>query len=344
MNSTSVPTPGGIGWANCSFAGTRFVSKATDLEPSLCDCYGGFYGDTCESVLPYFVPINWLLFVTIMVALGLLEIWAIIRFVHNFFERTKKKVPVFTLAMASQIMLSVAILLRMIHLSLQSQGRLLNYAEMAALRIQVLVLTIVNNAVTGLLLAATSLIIGFWFNIAISKLRLRAAKTIRMVSIVSTVVVCCIYTIGFVLIVVSREVTAIATSIIIAPLVFTVIGYFIIAIYLFAVTKDVTHITMPVGKERVSQQQIFVRKAVLALAFFWIFAIIFGAVGGSMANIIGTATLAYIPIWVYHWLEICIIVVVQIMLSRKRAPWTLIGEIISNGDFGGGIHLSAIPN
>jgi hypothetical protein len=275
-----------------------------------------------------------------MLSLGLLGIWAVIRFIHNFFERRKKRVPVFTLAMASQIMLVVAIVLRMIHQSFQTEGRLLNYTEAQSQRMRILVLAIINNATTGLLLAATSLIIGFWFNIAISKMHLRAAKVIRVVSIVSTVIVCSIYTVGFVLIVISQQVTPITTAIIVTPLVVTVVGYFITAIYLFVVTKSTAPAKLPLTKDSAVVQQMFVRKAVLMLAVFWVVAIISGAAGGSMLNMVGTSTVAYIPMWLFQCFEICIIVIVQIMLSRKRTPWTLIHEIITNSDFGGGIRIS----
>ena len=256
-----------------------------------------------------------------MVALGLLGIWMLLRLPHYVYHQRLKKRKVATLAFAAQIGVFIATVLRMVFLTLRSSERTMDYLSTSG-TMDILGRVIISNIVTALLMAASSLIIGFWFDLAIAKMKLRTATITRTVCIVSAVGVLIISTIGFVMIVVFKETNATTTMIVVLPLVLAVAAYLGIAITLLVLTRGKAHSS----KSTLVDKQRFAKWAILALTILWVLSIVLGSVGGILSTTAKMDAVSTYVVWVFQVVEIGVIFLVQLMLARQFPPWVIVKD------------------
>lgn len=301
---------------SCSWEGTRQI-----IDNKTCSCFPGYTSDDCSDIIPYWIGLNWFMFILFLLSYASILGWIILRLIHYTLQRKSKNTHVITLAFISHIFVLIAVISRIIFLFIHSSTRTMDYHSMMDHKLTGLLISIFNQFILALLMASCSLIIGFWLHLSLSKFYINMAKRTRTICISAAVLVLAIDTIGFILPLVTPNNGNIITIIVVIPLIITVIGYIVMAIILKCVTSKNKS-----NDSNLASKQKFFQRIIILISILWIFAIATAAYSGAGW---GKELIPTYIIWVYFLVELSIVFCVHLMLSRKYPPWTIIMELLN---------------
>jgi len=233
---------------------------------TLCQCKPGYVGTYCETYNDHKIPLKWVLriILTFGVALPVI-IWMIVRLI----DLHKQKKLMFNLLMISMVMNIISVLIDTTVSWIPSDS--IRITEDTLYVIMIFAIVFVYSG-TILRLAATSLIVGFWFEVLTRKMseRKQVFKT-KIIVIVSSVVLICCAIIAICVVLSNISLLLLAIALIYIPLIIDII---VTTVLSFGIKKLKTSNTSSRNASRTTEKKEYVAKILVTICCIWLLCVL----------------------------------------------------------------------
>jgi len=300
-----------------------------NISDTICDCNGGYSGADCRTLLDWWLPYQWFLFIVPAVLMALFTIWSFIKLIHVFFLEARVEGDRRTfnnLSVVSMILNLLGNALRFALRCFKPETLLMDYGESDPPRTVVKI--VLNGTSIALWIASFSIIMGFWVHALNAKLHIRLATRTKIICIIGAFITLLMIP-GMLLSTLFKQYSAIGTYLVIVPYVIDSTLFVVVTIILFTGCCTKKKKTPAEVSEKNLRIMAHVRLYFIIGSVSWVVVCYVGSFGGLMKPLPGMFTIYMIPYTIALIAEYTAIYATMMLVERGVGPIKLVRDVLT---------------